>query len=142
MTTIKIGAPRVQLEEIVIPVGLFNSKDLNVRELIHRYAVLYKLAEKSNPSVVEETSEKHPSLEDAKLMALVKQAVPGIGKMNTRSSYLFDLNVRTNINEQAIESKSLSYEEKLERIADSIEKFVIISEWEKNKKLIRYDILV
>lgn len=128
MTTYKIGAPRVELKEIVIPAGLFNSKDLKVRELIHRYAVLYKLAERANPNVIEQTAEKQPSLEDAKLMALVKQAVPGIGRLNTRSSYLFDLNVRTNINEQAIESKTLSYKEKLERIADSIEKFIIISE--------------
>ena len=129
MSTIsKIGANRINLEEIVIPRGLFNSKDLKIRELIHRYAVLYKLAEKSNPCVVEQTAEKTPSLENPKLMALIKEAVPGIGKENTQSSYLFALNVRTNINEQVIESKTLSEKEKLEKIAKAIEKFVIITE--------------
>lgn len=124
----KIGAHRIELEEIVIPVGLFDSKDLKVRDLVHRYAVLYKLAEKSNPCVVQETEGKLPSLEDSKFMNLVKQAVPGIGKLNTSSSYLFDLNVRTNINEQVIESKSLSDKEKLEKIANAIEGFIIIVE--------------
>ncbi len=69
-----------------------------------------------------ECDRQQATLDDPKLKAVIKNAVPGY------NSTLLKLEIESNVNQHIIEDSSLSIEEKVERISDSIKKYVIPKE--------------
>lgn len=63
---------------------------------------------------------EHSTLNDPKITAMIKQAVPGY------RSYLLRLEIDSNINQHILDDATLSTQQKVERISEGIRKYVIV----------------
>lgn len=80
-------------------------------------AVLYIISE-TKPLIVECVDKNNSDVNNPKLMSLVKAAVPGI------NSTLFRIEIINNINQHIIDDKNLDLNQKIAKIAKSIERYV------------------
>lgn len=106
----------MQLTEIKVENGSLQAKDY------FKLAVLWILSGENKPVIRKiKRGEAESTLKDPAVLDMIKKAVPG------QNSFLMDLAIRTNVHEAVISSRELSLEEKVEQIAYSIQKFVVLA---------------
>ena len=66
-----------------------------------------------------ECDRRNATLDDPKLKAIIKKSVPGY------NSALLRLEIESNVNQHILDDTSLSVEKKIERISNSIRKYVV-----------------
>lgn len=107
-------------KKIVIKEVLFPKKADRVD--FFKAAVLYILSDSNpKPVFVECERREESELENPKVKAVIKAAVPGY------NSTLMRLEIESNINQHIIDEDSLELNQKIEKIADSIRRYVRIS---------------
>lgn len=102
----------MQLKEIVVGK---NRRTVDYFKL----AVLWNLCE-SRPviRVLEEDEDGNETLNDPEILQMIRDAVPG------QNSYLMDLAIRTNVHEATLDATDLTLDQKVERVAESIKRFM------------------
>ena len=83
-------------------------------------AAVFYIISNDKPVFIECERRDESHLEDAKLKAIIKQAVPGY------NSTIMNLTINCEINEYIIADKNLDLNQKITKIADSIRKYVVI----------------
>lgn len=107
-------------KKIVIKQILFPKKADRVD--FFKAAVFYILADSNaKPIFIECEKREESELEDPKVKAIIKAAVPGY------NSTLMRLEIESNVNQYIIDDNSLDLNQKIEKIADSIRRYVQIS---------------
>ena len=107
-------------KKIVIKQILFPKKVDRVD--FFKAAVFYILADSNaKPIFIECEKREESELEDPKVKAIIKAAVPGY------NSTLMRLEIESNVNQYIIDDNSLDLNQKIEKIADSIRRYVQIS---------------
>ena len=85
-----------------------------------KLGVLWNLYNEEKPKIRMGKANEELTLKNPIVLDVIKSAVTG------ESSFLLDLVIRTNINEQIIDNKRLTIEEKIEQISRSIKQFVTV----------------
>lgn len=102
----------MQLKEIVVGK---NRRTVDYFKL----AVLWNLCEfRPVIRVLEEDEDGNETLNDPEILQMIRDAVPG------QNSYLMDLAIRTNVHEATLDATDLTLDQKVERVAESIKRFM------------------
>lgn len=104
---------KLKIEEILIPYGLSKVD-------YFKMGVLWNLAGENKPKIRHAEKGESLTLKKREIIKLIAEAVPG------QRSYLMDLTIRSNIHECVIDNFDYTLEEKVEIIAASISRYVVV----------------